>query len=174
MANQLNNLKIIHDMQKEGLINGLIGQVRQSKGLVESFAQKLSKRLKDIEAAAKPKEVEPAKIVAENRAQTFSNEKNQNNNFRKFDSKPENKFSQKPFNREQRPNDKKDAFAKKNHKGKTHNSTKAKTKNLETILFQQKQTISDRFLQTKLLKLTLKQSVTMQARLNCTKAFFWK
>ena len=113
MANQLNNLKIIHDMQKEGLINGLIGQVRQSKGLVESFAQKLSKRLKDIEAAAKPKEVEPAKIVAENRAQTFSNEKNQNNNFRKFDSKPENKFSQKPFNREQRPNDKKDAFAKK-------------------------------------------------------------
>lgn len=113
MANQLNNLKIIHDMQKEGLINGLIGQVRQSKGLVDVFAQKLAKRLKDIEAATQAKESKPeaSEKVAE-KTQTFSNGQNQNNNFRKFDTKPQNKFSQKPFTRPQNSNDKRDSFAK--------------------------------------------------------------
>ena len=113
MANQLNNLKIIHDMQKEGLINGLIGQVRQSKGLVDVFAQKLAKRLKDIEAATQAKESKPeaSEKVAE-KTQTFSNGQNQNNNFRKFDTKPQNKFSQKPFTRPQNSNDKRDGFAK--------------------------------------------------------------
>ena len=113
MANQLNNLKIIHDMQKEGLINGLIGQVRQSKGLVDAFAQKLAKRLKDIETAMQAKESKPeaSEKVAE-KTQTFSNGQNQNNNFRKFDTKPQNKFSQKPFTRPQNSNDKRDGFAK--------------------------------------------------------------
>ena len=100
-------------MQKEGLINGLIGQVRQSKGLVDVFAQKLAKRLKDIEAATQAKESKPeaSEKVAE-KTQTFSNGQNQNNNFRKFDTKPQNKFSQKPFTRPQNSNDKRDSFAK--------------------------------------------------------------
>ena len=41
MANQFYNLKRIHDLQKEGLINETLRSVRSAKGEVDAFAKKL-------------------------------------------------------------------------------------------------------------------------------------
>jgi len=50
LANQaLENLKKIHDLQKEGEISKLLISLRESKGHVEALGNKISKRLKDIE-----------------------------------------------------------------------------------------------------------------------------
>ena len=131
MANQgLNNLKIIHDMQKEGLINEIIKDVKQSKALVDAFAVKLQARKKSIEeeivnkqkaiSQSKIDEKEEKKVVArevQSKPQVFSDKPSQNNNFRKFDNNQSNKFNGQKTNfnrdrenRNQNQNQRKDGF----------------------------------------------------------------
>lgn len=108
MANQaLENLKKIHDLQKEGEISKLLISLRESKAHVESLGNKISKRLKDIEndltkkaAAAAPvkevekevvvqpdiKEVEPVSVVEKPVSRENSN------NYRKFDNNSNNNY----------------------------------------------------------------------------------
>ena len=123
MANQgLNNLKTIHDMQKDGVLNELIKEIRSSKSLVDSFSQKLQSRLKAIDEEAKlvEKKVEEIKKeitqpVQQKTAPSFSNGNNQQNSFRKFDqNQSNNKFSSQKnnFNREQKKDFRKDGFNK--------------------------------------------------------------
>ncbi len=131
MANQgLNNLKIIHDMQKEGLINEIIKDVKQSKALVDAFAVKLQARKKSIEeeivnkqkaiSQSKIDEKEEKKVVArevQSKPLVFSDKPSQNNNFRKFDNNQSNKFNGQKTNfnrdrenRNQNQNQRKDGF----------------------------------------------------------------
>ena len=131
MANQgLNNLKIIHDMQKEGLINEIIKDVKQSKALVDAFAVKLQARKKSIEeeivnkqkaiSQSKIDEKEEKNVVArevQSKPQVFSDKPSQNNNFRKFDNNQSNKFNGQKTNfnrdrenRNQNQNQRKDGF----------------------------------------------------------------
>ena len=131
MANQgLNNLKIIHDIQKEGLINEIIKDVKQSKALVDSFAVKLQARKKSIEeeivnkqkaiSQSKIDEKEEKKVVArevQSKPLVFSDKPSQNNNFRKFDNNQSNKFNGQKTNfnrdrenRNQNQNQRKDGF----------------------------------------------------------------
>ena len=129
MANQtLNNLKIIHDMQKEGIINAHIKEVRSSKVLLDSFAQKLQARAKAItleEENKKKLEQEIATKVVTEKAQevkptaseqAFSNSQAGQNRFKRFDNEQkQNKFSS------QRPNDQRSRDFKKDGFGKTQN-----------------------------------------------------
>ncbi len=129
MANQtLNNLKIIHDMQKEGIINAHIKEVRSSKVLLDSFAQKLQARAKAItleEENKKKLEQEIATKVVNGKAQevkltaseqAFSNSQAGQNRFKRFDNEQkQNKFSS------QRPNDQRSRDFKKDGFGKTQN-----------------------------------------------------
>ena len=123
MANQtLNNLKIIHDMQKEGVINENIKDVRSSKVLLDSFAQKLQARAKAIEVMEENKkkleqvEVKTREKPVEEKSsltneQVFSNRQNQTQNqnkFKRFDNQQkQNKFSSQRPN-EQKPREFKD------------------------------------------------------------------
>ena len=129
MANQtLNNLKIIHDMQKEGIINAHIKEVRSSKVLLDSFAQKLQARAKAItleeENKKKLEQVAATKVVTEKAQevkptaseQAFSNSQAGQNRFKRFDNEQkQNKFSS------QRPNDQRSRDFKKDGFGKTQN-----------------------------------------------------
>ncbi len=136
MANQsLNNLKQIHDMQKDGVINELIKDIRSSRSLVDSFAQKLQSRSKAIDEEAKlvesKKEEEKkqvAKPIDEKPSPAFSNNANQKNNFKRFDNNQpnNNRFSsQKPnFNRDQKKDFRKDGF----NKNQTQNFNKTNKK----------------------------------------------
>ncbi len=130
MANQtLNNLKIIHDMQKEGIINAHIKEVRSSKVLLDSFAQKLQARAKAIaleeENKKKLEQEAAAKVITEKpqeekvitaSEQAFSNGQGQQNRFKRFDNEQkQSKFSS------QRPNDQRPRDFKKDGFGKTQN-----------------------------------------------------
>ena len=65
MANQaLENLKKIHDLQKEGEISKILLSLKESKNQVESLGNKISKRLKDIEIEQAQKAAESIKVGA--------------------------------------------------------------------------------------------------------------
>ena len=64
MANTIENLKIIFDMQREGVINGMHKSVRDSKADIDNFAKKLSARKREIEFL-KEREVQAEKVKAE-------------------------------------------------------------------------------------------------------------
>ena len=61
MANQFYNLKRIHDLQKEGLINETLRSVRSAKGEVDAFAKKLLERRRALEVLAEQAKKEEAK-----------------------------------------------------------------------------------------------------------------
>lgn len=115
MANTIENLKIIFDMQREGVINGMHKSVRDSKADIDNFAKKLSARKREIEflkerevqaekvkaepiEAEKPPKVEEKEQVKETAPAFVDGQKPSQNNFRKFD----NTNNQ---NRNNRPND---------------------------------------------------------------------
>ena len=141
MANQgLNNLKIIHDMQKEGIINEMIKDVKQSRTLIDAFVVKLQQRKKKLQeinatkqeekkVAKQPEIEQDVKSIDNVTAPAFSNGLNQNNNFRKFEPNQNNKFnSQKQiFNRENRDNKNQNFNQKQNGFNKNNNfqNTKA-------------------------------------------------
>ena len=115
-------------MQKEGIINAHIKEVRSSKVLLDSFAQKLQARAKAItleEENKKKLEQEAATKVVTEKAQevkptaseqAFSNSQAGQNRFKRFDNEQkQNKFSS------QRPNDQRSRDFKKDGFGKTQN-----------------------------------------------------
>lgn len=104
MANQLNSLKTIHELQKEGVISEVLRKVRTARSDVDLFAKRLLERKKAIEeesvrAAAKAvvvEEAKPEKVSAEVRKErptekAFSNGQNSKNNFRTFDPNSQNR-----------------------------------------------------------------------------------
>ena len=121
MANQsLNNLKTIHDMQKEGSLLELLRDLRALKTDLETFAksavvikkEKEAKKEAEIHKATveakaptvSPENNEEAKVVAEKREEKpkqevriFSDNKTANNNFRKFDQRPQQQRPQNNF-----------------------------------------------------------------------------
>ncbi len=114
MANQtLNNLRTIHDLQKEGTLLELLRSVRSAKGDIDNFAKSLLNQKHTLEEKEKVTLQEEKKttvatpvveavpeIKPEQKptAPVFANgQKNSNNNFRKFDN---NKPNQRPFDRQ--------------------------------------------------------------------------
>ncbi len=110
MANQaLNNLKTIHNMQKEGSLLELLRDLRALKSDLDAFAKTATTAKKAIEEKRalekqqieKQAEKQAEPVATEVKPQeapkpkeeAFSNGKASNNNFRKFDQKPQ---SQKP------------------------------------------------------------------------------
>ena len=121
MANQtLENLKKIHELQKDGEISKIISSLREVKGKVEQLGNKISKRIKEIEMAAisKPevKQLEPENkevIQPQHEVESVSVVEKQNeklnhnaNNFKKFDKNQNNNrnFNNKPTDHPQNKN----------------------------------------------------------------------
>ncbi len=120
MANQtLENLKRIHDLQKEGEISKILLSLRDFRGKVNELGNQLSKKLREIELDKnKDKErVKPQEIVEEVQTQTSRPktkvdsisvvEKPKESNFKRFDNnnKPpyNNKNRNQNFNNGLRP-----------------------------------------------------------------------
>ena len=111
MANQFYNLKRIHDLQKEGLINETLRSVRSAKGEVDAFAKKLLERRRALEVLAeqakkeeaKPEEKVEAVVVQEEKKVTveekktpaFSNGQTSSNNFKRFSDQDRPRQTQK-------------------------------------------------------------------------------
>lgn len=122
MANQaLNNLKMIHNMQKEGSLLELLRDLRALKSQLDEMAKNLQTSKKEL-IAKKEAEVKATKVVEakteqpkekeqvvqnsvvqkpQNEQPSFSNTKTQNNNFKRFDNKNP---QQNRFQDQRRPN----------------------------------------------------------------------
>lgn len=134
MANQaLNNLKTIHNMQKEGSLLELLRDLRalksqldeKSKELLNSKKERIAKKEAEaikIKIAEEPKEEKPKEQIVQKQKieqTSFSNTKTQNNNFKRF----ENKNQQQNKSQEQRrPN-----FANKQRPFDQNRQTPAKS-----------------------------------------------
>ena len=139
MANQaLQNLRKIHELQKEGEISKILKDIRSSKSIVENFGNQLSARKKQIDSEAKALEsvkVEPEKTAVEVKTPEPAsiNEKPQERtNFKKFDVKterpdnrnnsqnrfnrPDNRASKPDFNRDKKDNKPFNSFNKQGGK----------------------------------------------------------
>ena len=139
MANQaLQNLRKIHELQKEGEISKILKDIRSSKSIVENFSNQLSARKKQIDSEAKALEsvkVEPEKTAVEVKTPEPAsiNEKPQEKtNFKKFDVKserpdnrnnsqnrfnrPDNRASKPDFNRDKKDNKPFNSFNKQGGK----------------------------------------------------------
>ena len=139
MANQaLQNLRKIHELQKEGEISKILKDIRSSKSIVENFGNQLSARKKQIDNEAKALEsvkVEPEKDAVEVKTPEPAsiNEKPQERtNFKKFDVKterpdnrnnsqnrfnrPDNRASKPDFNRDKKDNKPFNSFNKQGGK----------------------------------------------------------
>lgn len=125
MANQtLQNLKSIHEMQKEGTILEFLREIRGLKSDLDNFSKQISdkkKALKLQEELAKKKVEESAKIVEEKvvkddielKQPVFSSPKVQQTQFKKFENQPvkrdfdrnrnQNKANNTPFNAQRKP-----------------------------------------------------------------------
>ena len=106
MANQaLQNLKRIHDLQKDGEISKILQELRASKVKVEELSANLTKRNKEIELELASKQQKQEVNVVEEKKETPKEvqvteitevepvfvdrkpqEREQNNNYRKFDN----------------------------------------------------------------------------------------
>lgn len=102
LANQaLQNLKKIHDLQKDGEISKILQELRASKSKVDELSANLAKRNREIEAEAAIRQSQEVKLeeiktvkevqlpeVAEVEPVFVDQRQNdRNNNFRKFDNK---------------------------------------------------------------------------------------
>ena len=105
MANQLNNLKTIHDLQREGVISEALRKVRTAKSDVDLFAKRLLERKRALDEEAKRAQVEvkeqkpvQTEVKEENIEKTpsFSNGANNRNNFRTFDPNSQNQRINNP------------------------------------------------------------------------------
>lgn len=110
MANQaLENLRKIHDLQREGEISKILLSLRESKGQVENLGNRISKRLKEIENLKKEKEKEKVEKIEEVAAQPPKKEVEpisaaeksvENTKIRKFDNNSNSNYrnNQKSYN----------------------------------------------------------------------------
>ena len=133
MANQaLQNLKRIHELQKEGEISQILRDIRASKGVVDAFGRDLSNRRKEIEVQLQNSQKAPEPTIQETKEEvetkkpepTFveksetnikvfdnSNTNTPNNSFnqrRNIQNKSFKNNEQKPHNRNNFNKDKKD------------------------------------------------------------------
>ena len=107
MANTLESLKSIHDMQKDGTILEFLRNIRGLKNELDDFSALANKKLKELsvkkeEGAVKEvkKEESPAvsSLVKQEKTETFGKNRNESN-FRKFDpSVNQNRQFNKPLN----------------------------------------------------------------------------
>lgn len=141
MANQaLQNLKKIHDLQKEGEISKILQELRASKIKVDELSAGLSKRSKEIEAQIlarqKAMEIKPVQEKSDQKNETqiaevtpvvpvFVEQKQQerpsNNNYKKFDNNRNsnnfnNRNGEKRFANNNRPDS-------RNNQGQPRNNT---------------------------------------------------
>lgn len=108
MANQsLQNLKKIHDLQKDGEITNILKSIRAAKGQVEEFGANLYRRIKELKAQEQVQNEPKVEIVDEVKREVqdetvqvitknepaFVNDKRNDKNFKKFDQnvRPNNK-----------------------------------------------------------------------------------
>ena len=63
MANQLQNLKRIHELQKDGEITNILKEIRSSKKQVEEFGHNLASRIKEIQIENKNIEEKKADTI---------------------------------------------------------------------------------------------------------------
>ena len=107
MANQaLQNLKRIHDLQKDGEISNILKLIKNSKSQVEEFGSNISKRLKEIDFEIKKQQevkVEEKAVKEEKAEPVFVAEKQEKQNFKRFDQNNQRNFD-KNKNFAQRPN----------------------------------------------------------------------
>ena len=143
MANQsLQNLRKIHELQKEGEINQILRDIRNTKSQVENFGKELSNRRKQLETEIlmksqvkqEPVEVEKVeKVETKTSEPTFIDEKKQDKQtYKKFENsnnqknfktdKPvrnnDGKFNKTPFNKDKKDNRPYNSFNKNNPQNK--------------------------------------------------------
>lgn len=122
MANQaLQNLKRIHELQKEGEISQILRDIRASKGVVDAFGRDLSNRRKEIEVQLQNSQKAPEPTIQETKEEVETKKpeptfvEKSETNIKVFDNSntntPNNSFNQrrniqnKSFkNNEQKPN----------------------------------------------------------------------
>ena len=122
MATQLNALKTINNLQRDGSLQDLLLSIKQSKVAIDSFAKGVQDQKSKLQAKARDEEkkkvelekakavelekakhdetvVEKAEKKVEQKKQVFGQGGNQNNNFRKFDGQTNNpRFQQRNGN----------------------------------------------------------------------------
>ncbi len=150
MANQLINLKKIYNIESDGTILEILRGLRNSKANLDAFGKAIVKRRKEVsfkeaeekreleQKTAEPKPVEKVFATQENKEmrktepvktefrpndRNFSNQRSQNNNFRKFNSQNgERQFSPRPQqNGQQRPFRENNNFNRNGQQGKPFN-----------------------------------------------------
>ena len=122
MANQqLNGLKSINNIQRDGSLQNLLLSIKDAKVQVDAFSRSLQQKKSELQQKAKEEEkrkIEEAKKeevkVVEKKVETeepkiqtntqtsFQQNKQSGNNYRKFDNQKTNNFAKKPpFNKQQ-------------------------------------------------------------------------
>ena len=122
MANQqLNGLKSINNIQRDGSLQNLLLSIKDAKVQVDAFSRSLQQKKSELQQKAKEEEkrkIEEAKKeevkVVEKKAEadepkvqtntqtSFQQNKQSGNNYRKFDNQKTNNFAKKPpFNKQQ-------------------------------------------------------------------------
>ncbi len=122
MANQqLNGLKSINNIQRDGSLQNLLLSIKDAKVQVDAFSRSLQQKKSELQQKAKEEEKrkieeakkEEVKVVEkkveddESKIQTntqtsFQQNKQNGNNYRKFDNQKTNNFAKKPpFNKQQ-------------------------------------------------------------------------
>ncbi len=137
MANQaLENLRKIHDLQKEGEISKILLTLRESKGQVENLSSRISKRMKEIEIENLKKEKEekiketisqPQKIEVESFSSTEKSA--ENNKIRKFDNNSNNNNYNNNPNNNYRNNNRQFNGSNNSYNGNKQNSGKFNNQN---------------------------------------------
>ena len=122
MANQqLNGLKSINNIQRDGSLQNLLLSIKDAKVQVDAFSRSLQQKKSELQQKAKEEEkrkIEEAKKeevkvvekkveadepkVQTNTQTSFQQNKQSGNNYRKFDNQKTNNFAKKPpFNKQQ-------------------------------------------------------------------------
>ena len=97
MAQQLNSLKTINNIQRDGSLQDLLLSIKDAKAQVEAFSNAVTDRKNKLVAIAKAEQLEKEKALQQQKVEAepqveikeakkiFSQGSNQNNGYRKFD-----------------------------------------------------------------------------------------
>lgn len=134
MANQaLENLKKIHDLQKEGEISKILLSLKESKSQVESLGSRISKRLKEIDVEQAQKAIENIKVEAKKEPEVQQEVKpvepisatekpTEKNRYRNFDNNSNNFKSNRNNYNNGSNNNYNDKFNSSNRNGNNYNN----------------------------------------------------
>ena len=123
MANQsLQNLRKIHDLQKEGEISRILKEIRSSKGIVDNLGKQIADRKKEFDVANQ-KELQP--IIEESKVEKVEVKETEvtEPTFVAETKKPDNQASFKKYDKANKPDfkDNKNKFNKNNFENKFEN-----------------------------------------------------